>query len=133
MYALLDILSESSSNSEVAYISDPERQISASICLHLTRLLNSRQGSLSHLPDYGLPDIAEIYRGLPYSINHLITAITKTIEKFEPRFKRVLVTHQPLDAHDSILYLQIQGHIQGDKKIQFDTYFLSGGEARVSF
>ena len=36
---------------------------------HLTCLLNSRCGSVSHLPDYGLPDLADIYRELPYSTN----------------------------------------------------------------
>ena len=37
-----------------------------SIMDHLNRLFNTREGSLPHLKDYGLPDISEIYRKMPH-------------------------------------------------------------------
>jgi type VI secretion system protein len=58
----------------------PEYRRAKSIADHLWRMFNTRQGSLSHLPDYGLPDITEIYRKLPTSLkdleqtNHTMTA-----------------------------------------------------------
>jgi type VI secretion system protein len=74
---------------------NPSRRRFKSICDYLNRLLNTRQGSLAHLPDYGMPDLANLYRKLPATMNDLRLEITTLIQKYEPRLKHVQV--KPLD------------------------------------
>lgn len=102
-----------------------------SIVSHLSRLLNARQGVLQHLPDYGLPDITEIYQGLPYSLDGLLANITELITKYEPRLHQIEVT--PISVHDmdAILRLEIRGTADDGKTMRFATYFMSGGLAKV--
>ena len=40
-------------------------QLTLSVLDNIQRILNSRAGSLSHLPDYGLPDMGTVLQGLP--------------------------------------------------------------------
>ena len=102
-----------------------------SIVSHLTRLLNSRQGTLKHLPDYGLPDIADIYQGLPFSLEKLIRHIKFVIEKYEPRLKNIEIYPLTIKDLDAILRLEIRGTVSNGNEMRFATYFLSGGEAKV--
>lgn len=71
----------------------PGERIIWSIRDNLTRIFSSRAGLLPHLPDYGLPDITEIYRQMPYAIPKLKEAIEATIAEYEPRLKNVRVTY----------------------------------------
>lgn len=104
----------------------------SSIREHLTRLLNARRGSLMHLPDYGLPDIGEVYQGLPYSLLQLKRAIAILIERYEPRLKRVKIAHQALTQQDDVVHLTINAELHNHTKIFFDTYFLTGGKAIIA-
>jgi type VI secretion system protein len=99
---------------------------------HLIRLLNTRRGSLIHLPDYGMPDIGEIYQGLPYSINRLKNALVRLIEYFEPRLSNVHIYVSTIQNSDAVLYLKISAYIQAYDSITFDTYFISGGEVIIN-
>lgn len=131
--ALFDILTGKFADGQpTANIIDAAQQTYLSICSHLTRLLNARQGSLQHLPDYGLPDITEIYQGLPYSVNTLMQAIKNTIEKYEPRLRHVQVLQNPNAAKDYVLHLMIRGEINNGQRVEFDTYFLNEGAARIT-
>ncbi len=38
-----------------------------SVQQNVRRILNTRAGALKHLPDYGLPDLTNIYKALPAS------------------------------------------------------------------
>lgn len=129
--ALLDILTGKFADGQSSDNIDPEQQTYLSICSHLTRLLNSRQGALQHLPDYGIPDITEIYQGLPYSINQLSQAIQQTIEKYEPRLRDVRVLQNADVTKDYVLHLLIRGEIVGGNKVEFNTYFVNEGVARI--
>jgi type VI secretion system protein len=120
-YALLDILSGEYKEAEFC-----------SIRAHLTRLLNSRRGSLIHLPDYGLPDVTEIYQGLPYSIDALIDAIKNTIEKYEPRLHNISIKPKPMNDKDCVLRLEICATTNTNDQLQFNTYFMSGGTAEIA-
>jgi type VI secretion system protein len=129
--ALLDILTGQFADDQPISSIDPEQHLHCSIISHLNRLLNCRQGSLPHLPDYGLPDVAEIYQGLPYSLNRLLQAIKFTIEKYEPRLHQVSVIHSATHDRDYVLRLKIQGKISNGERIIVDTYFSSVGHAKV--
>lgn len=102
-----------------------------SIQLHLTRLFNARQGSLTHLPDYGLPDVVDIYRGLPYSVPKLLLAMKGAIEKYEPRLSAVTLHPLTSLSENYVLQLHIVAKLFNGKNIQLETYFMSDGEAEV--
>lgn len=58
---------------------------------HLVVLLNTRRGAIAHLPEFGLPDLANIYKGYPDSLHYLGAEIKRTIERYEPRLTGVKV------------------------------------------
>ena len=102
-----------------------------SITDHLYRLLNARRGAIQHMPDYGLPDLSELYQGLPYSVEILIREIKDQIERFEPRLRDVNIEYKPLSYVDCIVHLGITAKSCADDDISIETYFYSGGRARV--
>jgi type VI secretion system protein len=72
----------------------PEERTIWSIRDNLTRLFTARAGILPHLPGYGLPDITEIYRQMPYGIPKLREAMETAIAEYEPRLKNVRVIYK---------------------------------------
>lgn len=78
----------------------PEQdQETLSVLDNIQRILNSRAGTLSHLPDYGLPDMGPILQGLPASSHGLMKTMAATLLKYEPRLAavnvRMLTQHTP--------------------------------------
>lgn len=105
--------------------------VSNSIRDHLGRLLNARQGNLRHLPDYGLPDITQIYHGLPYSVDELVASIRDGILRYEPRLCQVEVNPLPRARGDAILRLEVIGTLHSGDSVHFETVFFSEGLAAV--
>lgn len=70
-------------------------QLILSVLDNLQRILASRAGSLSHLPDYGLPDMGQVLQGLPAAAHGLIGALTHTLLKYEPRLADLQVRLLP--------------------------------------
>ncbi len=103
-----------------------------SVIDHVTRLLNSRRGMLIHLPEYGLPDIQEVYNNMPKSVDFLAREIKATIERFEPRLRRVEVTQQSTDDAEFKLNFLIRAELVGGDKVKFFTMFSTAGNARVN-
>jgi len=102
-----------------------------SVCKHLNSLLNSRRGVLAHMKDYGLPDVEDIYEGLPYSQQTLALEVKKLIEKFEPRVRTVNVLAREINQNDCVIKLDIQAFLVSGSSIQLSTKFASGGKADV--
>lgn len=102
-----------------------------SIADHLHRMFNTRQGSVPHLPDYGLPDISEIYRNLPTSLKQLEETLMALTNKYEPRLERVRVRPVPTPPHDFKLVFEMAAVIKGGERILFKTSFASSGETDV--
>ena len=98
---------------------------------HLARLLNARQGALTHLPDYGLPDINKVYADLPYAVGDLRDSITQCITKYEPRIKHVKVVSLPDDRVKGVVILEIQAILINGDKAHYTTYLKSEGDAKV--
>ena len=104
---------------------------------HLDLLLNTRQGSVGHLSDYGLPDISEVYQSFPQSIEMLRRAIKNTIEKYEPRLENVQVrTVDPGDVERDAFRAtyQVTGYIaagDGRSKVRFNTTVSDTGKTSV--
>ena len=103
-------------------------QITKSIRDHLIRLLNTRKGSLPHLYDYGLSDMADIYTRLPNSRQELKNEILATIKKYEPRLKYTRVDVLDFRPLDLRIKLRIVGVINQNDKIVLESSVLPNGK-----
>lgn len=107
-----------------------ERRV-RSVVSHLGYLFNTRRGSLQHLPDYGLPDVAEVYRDMPDSVEPLRTAIREVVERYEPRLKRVRVEQADTDLHAMRLVFIVSGQTVGGDRVRLETTFSSSDPAEI--
>ena len=115
----------------VESVSVPHRRV-LSIMDHLNRLFNTREGSLPHLKDYGLPDISEIYRKMPHGIEELQKAIKKTIEKYEPRLQKIKVIPKETDPKEFRLVFILTGELRDGGLVRFQTTFTSTGSSSIA-
>ncbi|MBD3347489.1 MAG: type VI secretion system baseplate subunit TssE [Chitinivibrionales bacterium] len=110
----------------------PQSRRVLSIMDHLSRMFNTREGSIPHLEDYGLPDISEMYRKMPDGIEELQEAIRKTVEKYEPRLKKVKVIRtEPKDKEFKIEFI-LSGELKEGGVVRFQTTFTSMGNSQIS-
>ncbi|KPA15754.1 Type VI secretion system, lysozyme-related protein [Candidatus Magnetomorum sp. HK-1] len=103
-----------------------------SIRNHLKMLLNSKSAFLNYLPDYGLPDISEIYENVPDSLDLLARIIEKVIRKFEPRLKNVRVSliNKVQEDRFQATYL-VESEIDPEGQITFQTQLNANGEIEI--
>ncbi|EDT40922.1 type VI secretion system baseplate subunit TssE [Burkholderia ambifaria] len=107
-----------------------ETQVCLSVRDNIERILNSRRGSLAHLPDYGLDDLSEIYRHLPSSAHTLRQAIEATLLKYEPRLKKVEIDiHSPEPG--MLLSFTMACHLHREGLVRFGTNFMPDGKTRL--
>ncbi len=102
-----------------------------SILDNLNRLFNTRRGAIDHLPDYGLPDITQVYRDLPYSVEGLRQSIKAAVERYEPRLRRVRVDHEKGDPYAMRITFILSAELMRGQKVQFQTTFASHELAEV--
>jgi len=101
---------------------DDDVETIMSIKQHLTDLLNTKQESVPHLVDFGLPDIAEVYRGLPFAAGKLAREIQNIIEIHEPRLSRVTAKLKGFREGDGVMLLEITAYTSAsNKKVKFET------------
>ena len=105
----------------------PTVDVVPSIREHLTTLLNARHGSLIHLPDYGLPDLGEIYQKLPESLETLHLSLKNLIYRYEPRLKNTTIEFKSVQQVDCVISLTVFSTVINGEKISFEVNFLSGG------
>ncbi|MDY6943380.1 MAG: type VI secretion system baseplate subunit TssE [Pseudomonadota bacterium] len=91
-HGLLERLATGSAGSERSLDLDAEKT-ARSVALHLNDLLNTRQGSVAALPEYGLPDFNDLVFLFPNAIARISRSIRESIERFEPRLEAVRVEH----------------------------------------
>jgi type VI secretion system protein len=108
-----------------------ERRV-RSVVDHLGYLFNTRRGSLPHLPDYGLPDVAEVYRDMPDSAEPLRAAIREVVERYEPRLRRVRVEAARTDPHAMRLVFIVSGQTAGGDDVRLQTTFSSSEPAEIT-
>lgn len=109
----------------------PEYRRAKSIADHLWRMFNTRQGALPHLPDYGLPDISEIYRKLPSSLKDLEQTILNLTARYEPRLEKVRIRPIPTVPQEFRLSFELSATMRGGERIAFQTSFTTTGETKV--
>lgn len=113
--------------SPVRWVGDPVRT-------HLALLLNTRQGALQNLPDYGLPDVSSFYSDYPASLGDLRSLIEKLIKKYEPRLLNTRVRLVGSDAKEFRASFLISGEIEEDEertRVQYRTTISSSGHAAL--
>ena len=130
LYSLFDVLSGTVSGRLERRESVGEDERVSQVTHNLVHLLNSRQGSIPHLPDYGLPDLGSIYRGMPDSIEELRTHVQEAVAKYEPRLKKVRARPQFTEGDEFRLFLLLSAEMDGER-IRFRTSFASDQHVEV--
>ena len=112
---------------------DPHKTVE-SVLEHLRKMLNVRQGSVCTLPDYGIPDLNSLFMQYPDAVLALRRIIRESLEKYEPRLRRVNVRYIPVEDDPLILRFEITARLAMDEKdspIRFETVVGDNGEVRV--
>ncbi|MGO2335874.1 type VI secretion system baseplate subunit TssE [Providencia sp.] len=103
-----------------------EEQLILSVMDNIRRILNSRAGSIAHLPDYGLPDMSKMIQGLPGTAHNMMNILSTTLIKYEPRIKTVSLVLLPQDTFGTLRYsLDVELHQRG--LIRYGTEFVPDG------
>jgi len=107
-----------------------EDLIILSVLNNIQRILNSRAGAISHLPDYGLPDMTKILQGMPGTANQLIETLTRVLLKYEPRLQSMDVV-----LLDQIIPGELRYHINAELKgiglVRYGTEFMPEGRVLI--
>jgi type VI secretion system protein len=102
-----------------------------SVQQNIRRILNTRAGALKHLPDYGLPDLTNIYKALPASAHLLKQQMETTLLAYEPRIRAIDVDYI-VNADPGILVsYDMTCHLKKAGLVRFGTYFEPPGRMRV--
>jgi type VI secretion system protein len=92
-----------------------------SILGNLGRLFNTRRGTLPHVPEFGLPDSSDVSRAAPAEVESIRRAIRESVERFEPRLRRVRVDRDMSDPSSPYLVFLMSAEIAQFGRVQFQT------------
>ncbi|VVN67502.1 type VI secretion system baseplate subunit TssE [Pseudomonas fluorescens] len=105
-------------------------QHTLSVLDNLQRILNSRAGTLGHLPDYGLPDMGLILQGLPGSAHDLMRSMGDTLLKYEPRLAAVNIELLP-QVQPGHLEYALDVRLKAGQRVTFGTTLAPEGRVLV--
>lgn len=103
-----------------------ETSLALSVLDNIQRILNTRQGALRHLPDYGLPDMSQIISGLPGTSRRVVQVLQATLLKYEPRIESISLLHLEEDGFGHLAYT-MEVVIAGQGTAHFGTDFFPDG------
>lgn len=103
-----------------------------SVQRNVQRILNTRAGALKHLPDYGLPDLTNIYKALPASAHLLKERMEATLLKYEPRIKSIDIEILVNDDPGVLVSFEMTCHLKKAGLVRFGTYFEPPGRIRMN-
>lgn len=107
-----------------------EDQHTLSVLDNMQRILNSRAGTLAHLPDYGLPDMGQVLQGLPATAHGLMRTLQETLTRYEPRLKTVNIQLLPQTQPGHLEYsLDVQ--LKSGRQVTFGTTLAAEGKILV--
>lgn len=109
---------------------DEENQVILSVLDNVQRILNSRAGALSHLPDYGLPDMSKIFQGMPGSAHQLMVTLSGVLLKYEPRLLKISVVMLEQSAPGELAYA-IDAELKGLGLVRYGTEFMPEGRILI--
>lgn len=102
-----------------------------SVQANIRRILNTRSGAVKHVPDYGLPDLTDVYRNLPASVHDLRNQMETTLLKFEPRLRSVEIEVDDKPDPGLMVSFTMICHLKKAGLVRFGTYFEPPGRMRV--
>ena len=102
-----------------------------SVQQNIQRILNTRAGSLKHLPDYGLPDLTRIYKALPASAHQLKKQMETTLLRYEPRIRAVDIAVLESEDPGVLVCFEMTCHLKTAGLVRFGTYFEPPGRMRL--
>lgn len=114
-----------------------DQDLEQAVIMHLSRMLNTRQGSSLTCPDYGLIEVSEMLHDFPDAIGIVQRAIKNSIQQYEPRLKNVQVRHVKNDSvlGSMVLEFEITGQVQyADGRrtgLRFSTSVDNSGNVKV--
>jgi len=111
-----------------------EKKLRQSIIENLQMVLKTRQGSVLHLPDFGMPDILQLYFNSGNSIDPIKRQIRDTILKYEPRIGDVKVDKTDFDQKNMRISLKIIASIKDNPNSEvLLTEFSTTGWTKIVF
>ncbi|WP_159868295.1 MULTISPECIES: type VI secretion system baseplate subunit TssE [unclassified Raoultella] len=97
-----------------------------SVLDNMQRILNCRAGTLAHLPDYGLPDMAKILQGMPGTAHELMGTLSAVLLEYEPRLKSISVILLEQAIPGELRYA-IDAELKGVGLVRYGTEFMPEG------
>lgn len=115
-------------------VGESTEELADAVLSNLQQMLNTRQGNCLTLEDYGIPDFTDMIHNFPEAVGQMQRAIRRSIERYEPRLRRVRVT--PVDSGDEFLQLrfEITGELvtaDEDASVWFETTIAPSGKINV--
>jgi len=112
---------------------DPARQ-TRSVLNHLQRILNTKQGSVLIVEDYGMPDFTDLPGAFSTGATHDVEKILKNvIQKYEPRLTKVRITFDPQKEDVLSLRFKVEAQLatEGESAVTFETVVNAGGKVTL--
>ncbi|MCE0814080.1 type VI secretion system baseplate subunit TssE [Buttiauxella sp. S04-F03] len=111
-------------------LANEEGQVILSVLDNIQRILNSRAGAISHLPDFGLPDMTKILQGMPGTAHELIDTLSGVLLKYEPRLQTLNVTLLEQEVPGELRYA-IDAELKGIGLVRYGTEFMPEGKVML--
>lgn len=105
-------------------------QVILSVLDNIQRILNARAGTVSHLPDYGLPDMTKILQGMPGTAHELTDTLASVIFKYEPRLQSLNITLLEQKVPGELRYA-IDAELKGIGLVRYGTEFMPEGRVLI--
>lgn len=87
------------------------RLMTEAVLAHVRQLLNSRQGLAPACIDYGMPDLCDMVYSFPAAAGDLRKAIKASLEKYEPRLRKVIVSQADSSEEPLTLRYEIKAEL----------------------
>lgn len=129
---IFDILTSDPSIESQGELRSPEEDLYLSIRDHLHRLFNSRRGSLTHLPHFGMPDIAALYLDLPYTSDRIMTALRQCVTDFEPRLCHPHVRPVHREDDRDVTQFELVGETPHGRRVKYIVSLFRNGSVEVN-
>ena len=120
---------------DTASVPTPSTRQVNSIISHLARLLNTRQGSVTIAPDFGVPDMTNIPGdNIQEARQRIEKVIQEVVQKYEPRLKNVKMVMQHEDSENFSLKFRLEANLaeQEEVPVIFETVVSTEGKISIS-
>lgn len=109
---------------------EPCDDVREAVQRHLLLLLNTRRGSIQHLPQYGLPEYNPKQR-VQHEKRQFINELRLVIKRYEPRIISLNIEEVEIQPLNCVLQVKLMAKMIDDAPFSMDAMVLSGGEVLV--